>query len=415
MELKNLIAATHVSKTGTFFYLATPYTKYPWGHEQAFRDATRLAAVLTKDCGLPVFCPIAHSHPMAAEGKLHATDAEFWKSVDMPFINAASALIVATLPGWYESEGVKHEIAEFNKAGKPVHFLDIDADDAGLVLALTHFREDTGLVFDDDDTRFGEFVFLPSEIADAALERVVPLGAQVARHTSPYADGIFEQGTWQNPYDRAKRAEEDVCEAGYRDAESPPPPVGERPTTESQVRKATPLASGVLDYFPLALEEVARVSKAGNDKHNPGQELHWSRHQSRDHPDCIMRHLKDRGKIDADGRRHSGYLAWRALALLQEEIEMSLVMAGVDPHDVCPPRATMLPEFEGPSFSEPSDTQWTEEEERLHMQMRDPQRAGNIQDEDEPNARDDNVAYVAYEADDGSYFMLFIDDEGRDV
>lgn len=91
---------------------------------------------------------------------------------------------------------------------------------------------------------------------------------------------------------------------------------------DSQARKDTPLASGVLDYFPAALCEVARVSKYGNDKHNPGQDLHWARGKSSDHADALLRHLIDRGGVDPDtGLRHSGELAWRALALLQEELE----------------------------------------------------------------------------------------------
>ena len=86
-------------------------------------------------------------------------------------------------------------------------------------------------------------------------------------------------------------------------------------------RKATPITTGVLDYFPLAIAEVARVSKAGNDQHNPGQPLHWAREKSTDHADCIGRHLLERGTIDVDGQRHSAKLAWRALANLQEELE----------------------------------------------------------------------------------------------
>jgi hypothetical protein len=87
-------------------------------------------------------------------------------------------------------------------------------------------------------------------------------------------------------------------------------------------RKAVPITSGVLDYFPAALAEVAKVSKAGNDKHNPGEPLHWSRGKSADHADSIARHLIERGGVDADtGVRHSAELAWRALALLQQELE----------------------------------------------------------------------------------------------
>lgn len=91
--------------------------------------------------------------------------------------------------------------------------------------------------------------------------------------------------------------------------------------TDAAERKAAPITSGVLDYFPLAIAEVAKISKLGNDQHNPGQPLHWARGKSTDHADCISRHLIERGAMDNDGARHSAKLAWRALALLQEELE----------------------------------------------------------------------------------------------
>lgn len=94
-------------------------------------------------------------------------------------------------------------------------------------------------------------------------------------------------------------------------------------TTDAKERKATPIATGVLDYFPKALAEIARVSKQGNDQHNPGQPLHWDKTKSTDHADCIMRHLIDRGTIDSDGMRHSAKVAWRALALLETELDSS--------------------------------------------------------------------------------------------
>lgn len=89
----------------------------------------------------------------------------------------------------------------------------------------------------------------------------------------------------------------------------------------SAERKNYPLCEGCLDYFPDALAAVANISKKGNDKHNPGQPLHHARGKSNDHADCIMRHLMERGGVDPEGNRHSAQLAWRALALLQEELE----------------------------------------------------------------------------------------------
>lgn len=91
--------------------------------------------------------------------------------------------------------------------------------------------------------------------------------------------------------------------------------------TDYKERKAIPLCTGVLDYFPDALAAVAEVSRIGNDQHNPGQPLHWAREKSSDHPDCALRHIAERGKRDTDGGRHTAKAAWRILAMLQLEIE----------------------------------------------------------------------------------------------
>ncbi|KKL85578.1 hypothetical protein LCGC14_1953350, partial [marine sediment metagenome] len=101
----------------------------------------------------------------------------------------------------------------------------------------------------------------------------------------------------------------------------------ERPTRASvfpktaEGRKQRPVASGVLDYFPDALVEIAHVSWVGNDQHNPGECLHWARGKSTDEADALIRHFLQRGGNDTDGARHSAKMAWRALALLQKEIE----------------------------------------------------------------------------------------------
>jgi hypothetical protein len=86
-------------------------------------------------------------------------------------------------------------------------------------------------------------------------------------------------------------------------------------------RKQHPVATGVIDYFPLALMAVAHLSWVGNEQHNPGTALHWDRSKSGDEADALMRHFLQRGTLDTDGVRHSAKVAWRALALLQKEIE----------------------------------------------------------------------------------------------
>jgi hypothetical protein len=89
---------------------------------------------------------------------------------------------------------------------------------------------------------------------------------------------------------------------------------------DSAHRKRFPLTTGLLDYFPDACAAVAEVSFKGNQKHNPGEPMHHARGKSMDHADCIMRHLTERGGFDGD-IRHTAALAWRAMALLQEELE----------------------------------------------------------------------------------------------
>lgn len=110
--------------------------------------------------------------------------------------------------------------------------------------------------------------------------------------------------------------------------------------TDSTARKDIPIFSGCIAYFTAALAGVARHSKRGNDKHNPGEPLHHARGKSMDHSDCVPRHTIDMGDMLAylerergdmcDGERaelvkglleEADALCWRALAWSQELYE----------------------------------------------------------------------------------------------
>jgi hypothetical protein len=91
--------------------------------------------------------------------------------------------------------------------------------------------------------------------------------------------------------------------------------------TSAQLRKETPIFSGVLMYFPKAIAEVARLSFIANEQHNPGTKMHWDRSKSGDELDALTRHLMQAGTIDTDGQRHSTKICWRALANLEKELE----------------------------------------------------------------------------------------------
>ena len=81
--------------------------------------------------------------------------------------------------------------------------------------------------------------------------------------------------------------------------------------------------SGLIAYFPDALREVSHVSWVGNEQHNNGEPLHWSRDKSSDHLDCAVRHLTDHSvnKFDTDGERHLAKAIWRLCARLQLDLE----------------------------------------------------------------------------------------------
>lgn len=104
-------------------YLATPYSKYRFGIEHAFRDASALAAKLLK-LGVKVYSPIAHTHPLAIYGSIDPLDHGIWLPFDEAMMTASHALIVAQMQGWRDSKGVLHEIKFFAEQRKPVFYLD---------------------------------------------------------------------------------------------------------------------------------------------------------------------------------------------------------------------------------------------------------------------------------------------------
>jgi hypothetical protein len=107
----------------TFYYLATPYSKYPAGIEEAFKVACCAAADLIRE-GVRVYSPIAHTHPIAVHGKIDPYAHSIWLPADAPFMHAACGLIVLRAESWEQSYGIKVEIEEFQKAGKPIFYMD---------------------------------------------------------------------------------------------------------------------------------------------------------------------------------------------------------------------------------------------------------------------------------------------------
>lgn len=110
-----------------FWYLATPYSGYPDGIEAAFEAASRAAAYLI-ECGVRLYCPIAHTHPIAIHGELDPLDHTIWLPADGPFMDAAMGLIVVKMKGWEESKGIAIEIKKFGEAAKPILYMEWEDD-----------------------------------------------------------------------------------------------------------------------------------------------------------------------------------------------------------------------------------------------------------------------------------------------
>jgi hypothetical protein len=111
-----------------------------------------------------------------------------------------------------------------------------------------------------------------------------------------------------------------------------------RLSEDSDERKRIPIFSGVVKYFPAALAYVSSVSQIGNDKHNPGEPLHWSRNKSHDQLDALMRHVVDVAIEDGNDNRLGNetvyflaQVAWRALAELQIRLEEKAEAARAEP------------------------------------------------------------------------------------
>ena len=100
-------------------YLATPYTFYRHGIDDAWRDACELASYLMI-AGHSVYSPIVHSHPISEVSSLDPMDGKLWERFNAPMLAAADILVVAHLDDWDRSAGIAHEISVFEAAGKPI-------------------------------------------------------------------------------------------------------------------------------------------------------------------------------------------------------------------------------------------------------------------------------------------------------
>jgi len=95
---------------------------------ERYLQASRAAAKLLDD-GVAVFSPIAYNHPMKDWGL--PTDWKFWERIDKAFIDSFGYLLILTLDGWKQSDGVSDEIKHANEHGYPVLYISYEDIMAG--------------------------------------------------------------------------------------------------------------------------------------------------------------------------------------------------------------------------------------------------------------------------------------------
>ena len=90
---------------------------------QRFEAVSKAAAALVM-AGRFVFCPIAHSHPMAVYGGL-AGNWDFWKNIDEQWLGLCSEFHVLKLVGWEHSTGVAAETEIAKEMGLPIFYHEL--------------------------------------------------------------------------------------------------------------------------------------------------------------------------------------------------------------------------------------------------------------------------------------------------
>lgn len=109
------------SRVPSFAYIATPFTLFHGGLDEAWKEACRVTAEFIRR-GVPVYSPIAHTHPVAIHGGIDPVDHALWMKADQAMMESASDLYVIQMPGWNESKGIEMEIEAFRKASKPITY-----------------------------------------------------------------------------------------------------------------------------------------------------------------------------------------------------------------------------------------------------------------------------------------------------
>lgn len=104
-------------------YLASPYTHPNKAVEHLRYKATEKHVANLLADGWMVYSPIVHCHYLSVNHNLPGTQ-DFWNTYNFHMLRLADRVSVLKLGGWDKSVGVAGEIAEAERIGIPVAYLD---------------------------------------------------------------------------------------------------------------------------------------------------------------------------------------------------------------------------------------------------------------------------------------------------
>lgn len=114
--------------TKPIVYLACPYSHRDMDVRlERFAASARTAAELIRR-GMYVYSPITMTHPidLVLAEKHSSMGSDYWCDFDEAFMDVCSEMIILTIDGWKESNGIKREMQYFQKQGKLVRFVTVD-------------------------------------------------------------------------------------------------------------------------------------------------------------------------------------------------------------------------------------------------------------------------------------------------
>lgn len=115
-----MMTLADMHKLGGFWFLASPYSHHsPDVMESRAWEVNDYAGRLLQQ-GIICYATIWANHHLAKRQQL-PKDHEYWLAFNKLWLDLSVGTVVACIPGWGDSAGVKQEVTYTRQQGKPVY------------------------------------------------------------------------------------------------------------------------------------------------------------------------------------------------------------------------------------------------------------------------------------------------------